>query len=534
MKFKRLYFFLFFIFGLGCTIVDTDLFELILEIKNQNRELLDEIRSLQSKSDSLIEELTENAAKQEALMGQVSELQEQLSEILSQFSALNEQMGSQGADIESIKEQMAALQQQYEEIIVQLEQLQQISRILSEIEILKGQLAELGAQHEELMGMFGQSQEDLQLIKGLLEFIAEQTATNTEILGVLTVQLGEQGADIKLLLEQYQEIQEQLRQLVLLGQILEEIQGLKSQQAEWEEKLQQILNGLGQNQEAINALKAEVSSLQAEFNGKLAEIMGLLNALMQDGADTEAILEELAELQASLEEIKNKLDQLLGEDSDQGGDDQNSELSDRYAEGSIFCTNGPTEIVDKINPKTGKTWMDRNLGATRAAINNSDTQAYGDYYQWGRGADGHQCRDSNTTTTLSSTNQPGHGDFILVANTPSDWRSPQNSNLWQGINGINNPCPSGYRIPTEAEFVEEYLSWENRTITGGFESPLKWVMTGVRRNSDGVFFEEANSGHNWASNISESGAPRFIFGFVFSLVDDIPRATGVPVRCIKN
>ncbi len=40
-----------------------------------------------------------------------------------------------------------------------------------------------------------------------------------------------------------------------------------------------------------------------------------------------------------------------------------------------------------------------------------------------------------------------------------DWRSPQNDNLWQGVNGINNPCPSGYRLPTEAELEAERLSW---------------------------------------------------------------------------
>lgn len=55
-----------------------------------------------------------------------------------------------------------------------------------------------------------------------------------------------------------------------------------------------------------------------------------------------------------------------------------------------------TQVVDVINPTTGHTWMDRNLGASRAATSSTDTEAYGDLYQWGRAADGHQKRTSGT------------------------------------------------------------------------------------------------------------------------------------------
>ena len=71
----------------------------------------------------------------------------------------------------------------------------------------------------------------------------------------------------------------------------------------------------------------------------------------------------------------------------------------QYPPGSIFCTSGPTQIVPVLNPITGKTWMDRNLGASQVATSSSDAAAYGDLYQWGRRADGHQCRNSPTTTT---------------------------------------------------------------------------------------------------------------------------------------
>jgi len=115
-------------------------------------------------------------------------------------------------------------------------------------------------------------------------------------------------------------------------------------------------------------------------------------------------------------------------------------------------------LTDANNPVTGKVWMDRNLGATRVATSSIDALSYGDLYQWGRDSDGHQIRTLGTTTTLSVSDIPGHGDFILTSSSPYDWRSGQNDNLWQGVNGTNNPCPAGYRLPTDVEWDDERMS----------------------------------------------------------------------------
>ena len=101
------------------------------------------------------------------------------------------------------------------------------------------------------------------------------------------------------------------------------------------------------------------------------------------------------------------------------------------------------------NPTTSECWMDRNLGASQVATVYNDSEAYGDLFQWGRLDDGHQTRTSGTTTDLSSTDIPGHSNFIYGMVSPYDWRSPQNDNLWQGEGDIYNPCPSGWRRPTE-------------------------------------------------------------------------------------
>ena len=193
----------------------------------------------------------------------------------------------------------------------------------------------------------------------------------------------------------------------------------------------------------------------------------------------------------------------------------------------------PTTIVQVTSPGTGRVWMDRNLGASRAATSSTDSQAYGDLYQWGRAADGHQKRNSPTTFTRSSSDQPGHGSFILTHNSPYDWRSPQNRGLWSGVNGINNPCPAGYRLPTEAEFIAEINSdWSS---TRPFSSPLKMPKAGLRSYSRGSLSGVGSVGFYWSSTASGDDTARYLyFAMTTAFMDSRHRTYGHSVRCIKD
>ncbi len=208
--------------------------------------------------------------------------------------------------------------------------------------------------------------------------------------------------------------------------------------------------------------------------------------------------------------------------------------SSLYRPGTVFCNGYATKVVEVTNPITGRTWMDRNLGASRAATSSTDSLAYGDLYQWGRGSDGHQCRNSTTTTTLSSTDQPGHGMFILAPNSPFDWRVSQNDNLWQGVNGINNPCPLGYRIPSSVEFENERISWSQNNSNGAFSSSLRLPMAGGRDNFNSLFNSKGSYGTYWSSKTF--GANAFYPNFHNSNagVGDFYRSLGYSVRCIKD
>lgn len=189
---------------------------------------------------------------------------------------------------------------------------------------------------------------------------------------------------------------------------------------------------------------------------------------------------------------------------------------------------------DVTNPVTGKTWMDRNLGAKRVATSPTDELAYGDLYQWGRGKDGHQCRNSDTTSTLSPTDTPGHSDFITSYSYPNDWRSPQNNNLWQEENGINNPCPSGYRLPTDDEWEAEIATWTSDDASGAYGSVLKLPMAGGSSRSDGSLLNVGTLGLYWSSTVSGSNASCLLFNSSNAFMYADYRALGYSVRCLKD
>jgi uncharacterized protein (TIGR02145 family) len=222
-----------------------------------------------------------------------------------------------------------------------------------------------------------------------------------------------------------------------------------------------------------------------------------------------------------------------------------------------------TKVVE-VKSKTGRIWMDRNLGASQVAASPTDEKAYGDLYQWGRGADGHQLRTSATTLISSSKDVPGNSLFVSFSSNEAifdynDWRKPQNDNLWQGINGINNPCPVGFRIPTEKEWDDERKSWlAGINSEGAIASSLKLPMAGVRISlvcascSSSFITDVGISGNYWSSSTATGILPPFLkysYSMFFSTEPTVNtgpslnpnkimnltwRYGGHSVRCIKD
>ena len=190
-----------------------------------------------------------------------------------------------------------------------------------------------------------------------------------------------------------------------------------------------------------------------------------------------------------------------------------------------------------------KIWMDRNLGATQVATSSTDYLAYGSLYQWGRRADGHEKitwlsatygKSINTDYSgISSLDSPLSSYFILSAQGNMDWRNPQNNNLWQGVNGVNNPCPSGFRLPTSTEWEVEKMSWASQDALGAFKSPLKLPLAGLRGSSLGSVTNTSSYGYYWSSSVSGAYSLWFVIGSAAN-VGSYYRANGLCVRCIKD
>jgi hypothetical protein len=204
--------------------------------------------------------------------------------------------------------------------------------------------------------------------------------------------------------------------------------------------------------------------------------------------------------------------------------------------GSVtFTYNGSSVTYGMVLSSTGQCWFDRNLGATQVAISSTDANSYGDLFQWGRGDDGHQDRSSSTTSTNSSTDTPGHGNFIKEGSSPYDWRVPQYTNLWQGVSGTNNPCPSGWRLPTEAEWeAERTTDFTSNNGAGAFGSVLKLPVAGIRGGSNGSLYFVGSRGYYWSSTVSGTSARNLTFDFSDANMLAYRRSTGYSVRCIRD
>ncbi|MCP4130327.1 MAG: hypothetical protein GY754_05040, partial [bacterium] len=210
-----------------------------------------------------------------------------------------------------------------------------------------------------------------------------------------------------------------------------------------------------------------------------------------------------------------------------------------------------TTVVDVA--AGGNTWMDRNLGATAVTTADRSTYAndaayiaaqsasFGDLYQWGRCADGHQIRTSSTTSVNATTASPSLGNswdgkFITEGSSPFDWLATQDDNLWQGVSGTNNPCPAGYRLPTDLELEAEMDSWgpTYQNSAGAYASPLKLPVAGYRNDSNGSLYNVGSSGRYWSSTVSGAYARNLYFSSSLAKMSSNYPASGRSVRCLKD
>jgi uncharacterized protein (TIGR02145 family) len=223
-----------------------------------------------------------------------------------------------------------------------------------------------------------------------------------------------------------------------------------------------------------------------------------------------------------------------------------------------FMYNGKEVVYGIIiSSATDKKWLDRNLGATQAATSVDDYKAYGDFFQWGRPADGHQLMNwtasnagtpvNGISTVVAVTDNPGHNQFIMPPyELPLDWRSDNNNKRW--ATNSQGPCPVGWHVPSLAEWMAEVSQTRNGTAnTGGMTdansgySQLKLTIGGHRR-VDGPgsvnFYQVGSAGHYWSTSEETpngvSQATDFNPGADYIQTEALYKSAALCVRCLMN
>ena len=203
-----------------------------------------------------------------------------------------------------------------------------------------------------------------------------------------------------------------------------------------------------------------------------------------------------------------------------------------------------TAYASVISPYTGKTWLDRNLGAMRVCITVDDMACYGDYYQWGRNYDGHQEKSSETNATLALDINSAGVDYITTSVSPDDWTDAlvddfgisRNFN-WSKIDG-DSVCPIEYRVPTVTELKEETLdnnmsdSFANNT--DAFNNFLKLPSASERNNTIGEVSYLSPELYLWLNDVDDNQSYYMSATSTDAGVYSSHRSRGFSVRCIRD
>lgn len=203
---------------------------------------------------------------------------------------------------------------------------------------------------------------------------------------------------------------------------------------------------------------------------------------------------------------------------------------------------------------------DTNLDPKTYVIGNADGSGgtLGYLYQWGRTNDGHQLRNSPTQNGPVHVSTPAPEPKFIKSG--GNWHTaPNNVALWSGVitGGPNNPCPTGFRVPTQLEWAgifrgnlifsaastatQNTWTWTGR---GYMVGPLLYLPgPGYRREFDGEVLDVNNetdtsniAGNYWTS--TQGGDTNKALKFTFNIDGKVNlqttsnKAVGHAVRCI--
>jgi uncharacterized protein (TIGR02145 family) len=201
-----------------------------------------------------------------------------------------------------------------------------------------------------------------------------------------------------------------------------------------------------------------------------------------------------------------------------------------------------------ISPTTGRVWLDRNIGASRVCTSATDELCFGDYFQWGRNADGHEKLNSNISTVqVTNISNVGHGDFIQLSyydNVEYDWAYSLDSTgelretQWNKIDGTSI-CPVGFRVPNKDELNDEIYTTiiQSKTNLELFSGFLKLPSAGQRFHSNSEYLNKNDAVYLWTSSTNTNGQSYYKSydkNGSMSTYSNSYRTSGYSVRCIED
>ncbi|MCQ4142368.1 FISUMP domain-containing protein [Chryseobacterium sp. EO14] len=190
-----------------------------------------------------------------------------------------------------------------------------------------------------------------------------------------------------------------------------------------------------------------------------------------------------------------------------------------------------------VAPGVWKEFMCQNLGAdTSVDPFTPSALIQGAKYQWG-------ATTGMAGRYYSQTQDQGNSGVISGWNT-----TVLPNNTWQdAVKTASDPCPSGYRVPTQAQWqgvinnntITRTGSWANSptnyTTAIKFGTALLLPAAGNRSNTDGTLSSRGNGGYYWSSSPSTSpNAGYLYFNSSSASITNFNSTSGFSVRCISE
>jgi uncharacterized protein (TIGR02145 family) len=187
-------------------------------------------------------------------------------------------------------------------------------------------------------------------------------------------------------------------------------------------------------------------------------------------------------------------------------------------------------------PGVFKEFLCHNLGADTNLDPNVPVEGiHGGYYQWGR-------------------NAPAATTQALISTWGSQGGTSADGNWSDAIGGgTNNPCPTGYRVPTSDEWAGVVDPANNTRINtgswvndGNFTTAISFgpdaitktltlPAAGDRNLTSGTLSNRGNTGYYWSSTELDSNAYYLLFNSaIVRPAFSSPRTRGFSVRCIAE